>query len=83
MAINDARQLYPTMHNEYYNSRLSKHFKQTFYDYLPAKEDECHFDAPPTVKVIKKDPKWNELLSFLNVVYHKNIKHTFVIKTFV
>ncbi|VVC25842.1 Domain of unknown function DUF4771 [Cinara cedri] len=46
MAINNAREIYSTTNNEYYTGRLSNHFKQTFYDYFPAKEDDCLFSYP-------------------------------------
>lgn len=42
-AIKNARQLYPSMENDSYKNRLHRNFKQTFYDYFPAKESDCLF----------------------------------------
>ncbi|XP_025197434.1 uncharacterized protein LOC112596153, partial [Melanaphis sacchari] len=50
MSINNARTIYQTMHNDYYNSRLAKNFKRSYYYYFPAKEDDCLFEYVTEVK---------------------------------
>ncbi|CAH1722583.1 unnamed protein product [Aphis gossypii] len=44
IAMNNSRTVYQTMHNDYYNSRLGRNFKQSYYDYFPAKVDDCLFE---------------------------------------
>ncbi|XP_060846424.1 uncharacterized protein LOC132926100 [Rhopalosiphum padi] len=50
IAINNARTMYQTMHNDYYNNRLSRNFKQSYYDYFPAKENDCLFKYVADIK---------------------------------
>lgn len=50
--------MYPSMENDNYKNRLSRNFKQTFFDYFPAKESDCLFGNPLTsYKIHKKNLK--------------------------
>lgn len=59
MAIANARQLYPIGHNEYFDNRLTKNYKQTFYDYFPARENDCLFEyvMPAFTRANQNDAK--------------------------
>lgn len=55
MAIANAREFYSITHNEYFDNRLGKYYKRTFFDYFPAKVDDCLFDyVADTTNNIKK-----------------------------
>ncbi|CAH1397737.1 unnamed protein product [Nezara viridula] len=44
--IDNARDLFPTMFCEYYDTPLNKRFKDTFYAYFPARERDCLVSRP-------------------------------------
>ncbi|XP_066903560.1 uncharacterized protein [Halyomorpha halys] len=44
--IDNARDLFPTMFCEYYDTPLNKRFKNTFYAYFPARERDCLVARP-------------------------------------
>ncbi|XP_050425532.1 uncharacterized protein LOC126836338 [Adelges cooleyi] len=54
LAIDNARELYPTMECIYFKSKVNRNFKQTFYNYYPAKEDDCLDNVLGTIHEIRK-----------------------------
>uniref|UniRef100_A0A2S2Q8N5 DUF4771 domain-containing protein n=1 Tax=Sipha flava TaxID=143950 RepID=A0A2S2Q8N5_9HEMI len=48
-AIDNARNMYLSTYNDYFENGLNKNFKRTFFAYFPAKEDDCMFENPPKI----------------------------------
>lgn len=49
MAVDNARNLYPTMECVYFKSNVNQNFKHTFFNYFPAKEDDCFENVIGTI----------------------------------